>query len=54
MGDLDMNTTAKTPDGVEATNKVVDSYIFIDNSVNVGDKNKPKSSGIFGGGKGHG
>lgn len=54
LDDLDVDTTAKTPDEVEAINKVVNNYIFIDNSINVGDKNKLKGSGIFGGGKGHG
>lgn len=54
MDDLDVDTTAKTPDEVDAINKVVNNYIFIDNSVNVGDRNKLKGSGIFGGGKDHG
>ena len=54
LDDLDVDTTTKTPDEVEAINKVVNNYIFIDNSINVGDRNKLKGSGIFGGGKGHG
>lgn len=54
LDDLDVDTTAKTPDEVDAINKVVNNYIFIDNSVNVGDRNKLKGSGIFGGGKDHG
>lgn len=54
LDDLDVDTTAKTPDEVDAINKVVNNYIFIDNSVNVGDRNKLKGSGIFSGGKGHG
>lgn len=54
LDDLDVDTTAKTPDEVAAINRVVNNYIFIDNSVNVGDKNKLKGSGLFGGGKGHG
>lgn len=54
LDDLDVDTTTKTPDEVDAINKVVNNYIFIDNSVNVGDRNKLKGSGIFGGGKGHG
>ena len=54
LDNLDVDTTAKTPDEVDAINKVVNNYIFIDNSVNVGDRNKLKGSGIFGGGKGHG
>lgn len=54
LDDLDVDTTAKTPDEVDAINKVINNYIFIDNSVNVGDRNKLKGSGIFGGGKGHG
>lgn len=51
---LDVDITAKTPDEVEAINKVVNNYIFVDNSVNVGDKNKLKGSGILSGGKGYG
>lgn len=54
LDNLDVDTTAKTPDEVDAINKVVNNYIFIDNSVNVGDRNKLKGSGIFGGGKDHG
>lgn len=54
LDNLDVDTTAKTPDEVDAINKVVNNYIFIDNSVNVGDRNKLKGSGIFSGGKGHG
>lgn len=54
LDNLDVDTTAKTPDEVDAINKVVNNYIFIDNSVNIGDRNKLKGSGIFSGGKGHG
>lgn len=51
LDDLDVDTTAKTPDEVAAINKVVNNYIFVDNSVNMGDKNKIESSGIRSGGK---
>ncbi len=54
LDDLDVDTTEKTPEEVEKINEVVNNYIFIDNSINVGDRNKLKGSGIFGGGKGHG
>ena len=54
LDDLDVDTTTKTPEEVEKINEVVNNYIFIDNSINVGDKNKLKGSEIFGGGKGHG
>lgn len=54
LDDLDVDTTEKTPEEVEKINKVVNNYIFIDNSVNAGDKNKLKGSGIFGGCKGNG
>ncbi len=54
LDDLDVDTTEKTPEEVEKINKVVNNYIFIDNSINVGDKNKLKGSGIFGGGREHG
>lgn len=51
LDDLDVDTTEKTPEEVEKINEVVNNYIFIDNSINVGDRNKLKGSGIFGGGK---
>ena len=54
LDDLDVDTTEKTPEEVKKINEVVNNYIFIDNSINVGDRNKLKGSGIFGGGKGHG
>lgn len=54
LDDLDVDTTTKTPEEVEKINEVVNNYIFIDNSINVGDKNKLKGSEIFGGGRGHG
>lgn len=54
LDNLDVDTTEKTPEEVEKINKVVNNYIFVDNSINVGDKNKLKDSGILGGGRGHG
>lgn len=54
LDNLDVDTTVKTPEEVEKINKVVNNYIFVDNSINVGDKNKLKDSGILGGGRGHG
>lgn len=54
LDDLDVDITKKSLEEVEKINKIVNNYIFVDNSVNVGDKNKLKRSGIFGGGKGHG
>lgn len=54
LDELDVDTTDKTPEEVDEINRVVNNYIFIDNSINMGDKNKIKGSGIFSGGKGRG
>ena len=43
-----------SPEEVAATNTTINKYIYVDNSVNIGDKNKLEGSGILGGGKGHG
>lgn len=44
LDQLDVDTTAKTPDEVAEINKVVNNYIFVDNSIHVGDKNKIKGT----------
>lgn len=54
LDDLDVDIMEKTPDEVAEINKVINNYIFVDNSINVGDKNKIKGSGFFSGGKNHG
>lgn len=54
LDDLDVDTSAKSPEEVAAINKVVNNYIYINNSVNIGDKNKIEGSEILGGGKHNG
>lgn len=44
LDDLDVDTTAKSPEEIAAINKVVNNYIYIDNSVNIGDNNKIKDA----------
>lgn len=51
LDDLDVDTSAKTPDEVASINRVVNNYIFVDNSINMGDKNKIEGSDIHSGGK---
>ena len=54
LDDLDIDTDSISPEEVAATNTTINKYIYVDNSVNIGDKNKLEGSGILGGGKGHG
>lgn len=51
LDDLDVDTSAKTPDEVASINRVVNNYIFVDNSINMGDKNKIEGSDVHSGGK---
>ena len=44
LDDLDVDTSVKSPEEVAAINKVVNNYIFVDNSVKVGDNNKIKET----------
>lgn len=49
LDDLDINTAIKTSEEIEEINKTVNNYIYVDNSVTVGDKNKIEGSKIVGG-----
>ena len=44
LDDLDVDKTVKAPEEVEAINKIVNNYIFFDNRITMGDKNKIKGS----------
>lgn len=50
LDDLDVDTSNRTPDEVAEINKAVNNYIYIDNSVTVGDRNKIEGSEILTGG----
>lgn len=54
LDNLDVDTAEKTPEEIEEINKIVNNYIFTDNSINVGDKNKLRDSRILVGGGEHG
>jgi len=51
LDDLDINIDNKTPEEIAKINTIVNNYMFSDNSVHVGDKNKIKNTGIFKGRK---
>ena len=40
LDDLDVNTESKTPEEIERINSIVNNYIYVDNSVKIGDKNR--------------
>lgn len=44
LDDLDVDTSTKSQDEIAAINKVVNNYLYIDNSVKVGDNNKIKGN----------
>lgn len=44
LDDLDIDTTAKSPEEVAEINRIVNNFIFVDNSVRIGDKNKIEES----------
>ncbi len=54
LDDLDIDTDSVPPEEVSATNTIINKYIYVDNSINIGDKNKIESSEILGGGKHNG
>lgn len=54
LDNLDVDTAEKGPKEIEEINKIVNNYIFTDNSINVGDKNKFRDSRILVGGGEHG
>nr|WP_308743154.1 hypothetical protein [uncultured Anaerocolumna sp.] len=50
MDDLDIDITNKTPEEVTKLNTIINNYIFNDNSIKIGDKNKIKDTDILTGG----
>lgn len=54
LDDLDINAGSVSAEEAEETKTVINKYIYIDNSISVGDKNKMKGSGLFGGGNRNG
>ena len=54
LDDLDIDTDSVSPEEVAATNTTINNYIYVDNSVCMGDKNKIEGSEILGGGKRNG
>ena len=44
LDDLDIDTTVKTPEEISEINKIVNNFIYVDNSVRIGDKNKIEES----------
>lgn len=47
--DIDMNCFAA--EDVATTNATINEYIYVDNSINIGDKNKIESAELFSGGR---
>lgn len=54
LDDLDIDTDSVSQEEVAATNTTINNYIYVDNSVSMGDKNKIEGSEISGGGKRNG
>lgn len=48
---LDIDTDSISPEKVSETNTTINKYIFVDNSVTIGNKNKIEGSEILGGGR---
>lgn len=51
LDDLDIDITAKTLEEVNKINTIINNFIFTDNSVQIGDKNKIEDTSIFTEGK---
>ena len=51
LDDLDIDTDCISPEEIAATNTTINKYIYVDNSINIGDKNKIDGSEILSGGK---
>lgn len=51
LDDLDVDTDGVSPEEVAAANTTINKYIYVDNSINIGDKNKIDGSEILNGGK---
>lgn len=53
LDNLDIDTTDKTPDQIKQINTTINNYIYTDNSVTIGDKNKIEDSSMISGGSRH-
>lgn len=51
LDDLDIDITGKTPEEVTKINAIINNYIFTDNRIQIGDKNKIENTDILTGGK---
>ena len=51
LDDLDIDVTGKTPEEVTKINAIINNYLFTDNSIKIGDKNKIEDTDILSGGK---
>lgn len=54
LDDLDIDMVSKTPEEIRQINTVINQYIYADNSITIGDKNKIDDSRIFGRGSDNG
>lgn len=50
LDELDVDTASKTPKEIDEVNKTVNKYIYVDNSVTIGDKNRIEGSKMHSGG----
>lgn len=51
IDELDIDTEIISPEEVTETNTIINKYIYVDNSINIGDKTKIEGSDILSGGK---
>jgi len=51
LDDLDIDTDSISPEEIASTNVTINRYIYVDNSITIGDKNKIDSSEILSGGE---
>lgn len=54
LDNLDIDTTAKTVDQINQINTIINNFIYTDNSISIGDKNRIENSKIFDRGAEHG
>ena len=40
LDDLDIDTDSVLPEKIAETNTIINEYVFVDNSIKIGDKNK--------------
>ena len=51
LDDLDIDISGKTPEEITRINAIINNYIFTDNSVHIGDKNKIENTDVLTGEK---